>query len=29
MLMVGFILYYLFNGIKKETDLEIEDVFRQ
>ncbi len=29
MLMVGFILYYLFNGIKKETDLEIESVFRQ
>ena len=29
MIMVGFILFNLFNGIKKETNAEIETFFRQ
>lgn len=29
MIMVGLILYYLFNGIKKETNVELESFFRQ
>lgn len=28
-IMVGCILYYLFNGIKKETNVELESFFRQ
>lgn len=29
MIMVGLILFYLFNGIKKETNAELESFFRQ
>lgn len=29
MIMVGLILFYLFNGIKKETNVELESFFRQ
>jgi hypothetical protein len=28
-IMVGCILFYLFNGIKKETNIELESFFRQ